>query len=420
VSERETAADLTKNLIHQPELKINTKQKNPRLGDLYIRPNITGRRTAGVLELHVNGCRFITSKNMHVDILYANVKHAFFQPSDNELIILIHFHLRNAIMIGGKKRVTDVQFYSEVVEASQHLDRGSRSYDRDEIEDEQREAEARDRLNKEFQAFIRKAEEISAASGTELEFDIPYRELGFYGVHGRSNVLLQPTVHCLVSLVEAPFFVLSLSDVEICNFERVQFGLRNFDMIFVHKDLKTYSTINNVPMDSLETIKEWLDSCNIKFYEGPTNLNWPRILATIREDVDKFYKEDGAWSFLVGDGSDEEDPEDPDDIESDFDPEVYEKSGSEASSDSDDYESEPSESDSDEEEEEEGDESGEDWDELERKAAADDKQRGVFDDDVPAKRKRNNNGDYSDEEDRPKKKAGTSAAGTSATAKGKK
>ena len=30
----------------------------------------------------------------------------------------------------GKKRVTDVQFYSEVVEASQHLDHGSRSYDR--------------------------------------------------------------------------------------------------------------------------------------------------------------------------------------------------------------------------------------------------------------------------------------------------
>ena len=34
-------------------------------------------------------------------------------------------------------------------------------------------------------------------------------------------------------------------------------------------------------------------SCNIKFYEGPTNLNWTRILSTIREDIDKFYKEDG-------------------------------------------------------------------------------------------------------------------------------
>lgn len=41
-------------------------------------------------------------------------------------------------------------------------------------------------------------------------------------------------------------------------------------------------------------------SCNIKFYEGQTNLNWPRILSTIREDIDKFYKEDGmCWRRVL-------------------------------------------------------------------------------------------------------------------------
>ena len=27
-------------------------------------------------------------------------------------------------------------------------------------------------------------------------------------------------------------------------------------------------------MKSLESVKEWLDSCDIKYTEGPKNLNW--------------------------------------------------------------------------------------------------------------------------------------------------
>lgn len=94
---------------------------------------------------------------------------------------------------------------------------GRTKYDADEIEDEQREKQFRARLNNEFQSFVRKVEEM-----TDFEFDIPYRDLGFYGVPGRSSVFLQPTVHCLVSLSEPPFFVLTLQDVEIAYFERVQ------------------------------------------------------------------------------------------------------------------------------------------------------------------------------------------------------
>ena len=42
-----------------------------------------------------------------------NVKHAFFQPAEKEMITLLHFHLRDAIMV-GKKKTTDIQFYTEV------------------------------------------------------------------------------------------------------------------------------------------------------------------------------------------------------------------------------------------------------------------------------------------------------------------
>ena len=34
----------------------------------------------------------------------------------------------------------------------------------------------------------------------DIEFDVPFRELGFHGVPHRETVLLQPTTNCLVHL----------------------------------------------------------------------------------------------------------------------------------------------------------------------------------------------------------------------------
>ena len=55
-----------------------------------------------------------------------NVKHAFYQPAENEMITLVHFHLTNSIMV-GKKKTNDVQFYAEVMDSVQTLDAGRRS-----------------------------------------------------------------------------------------------------------------------------------------------------------------------------------------------------------------------------------------------------------------------------------------------------
>ncbi|GMP39845.1 hypothetical protein CsSME_00010531 [Camellia sinensis var. sinensis] len=71
--------------------------------------------------------------------MFANIKHAFFQPAEREMITLLHFHLHNHIMVGNKK-TKDVQFYVEVMDVVQTLGGGKRSaYDPDEIEEEQRE-----------------------------------------------------------------------------------------------------------------------------------------------------------------------------------------------------------------------------------------------------------------------------------------
>lgn len=256
VTQRETERATLAGLKEQEVLQLMVQGKPPRLQNVNIRPNLGGRKTTGTLEAHINGFRFITTKKGKVDIIYSNIKHAFFQPAERELIVLVHFHLHNAIMI-GKKKTVDVQFYTEVMEVSQALGpQRHRFGDSEELEDEQRERELRNRLNQEFQNFVKKVEELDVG----IEFDIPYRELGFYGVPFRNNVLLQPTVHCLVNLVESPFFVLTLSEVEIAYFERVQFSLRYFDLVFVLKDWnKPVVHINGIPVESLDTIKEWLE-----------------------------------------------------------------------------------------------------------------------------------------------------------------
>jgi len=391
VTQRETERATLAGLKEQEVLQLMVHGKPPRLQNLSIRPNLGGRKTTGTLEAHTNGFRFITSKKGKVDIIYSNIKHAFFQPAERELIVLVHFHLHNAIMI-GKKKTVDVQFYTEVMEVSQALGpQRHRFGDAEELEDEQRERELRNRLNQEFQNFVKKVEEL----GVGIEFDIPYRELGFYGVPFRNNVLLQPTVHCLVNLVEAPFFVLTLSEVEIAYFERVQFSLRYFDLVFVLKDWnKPVVHINGIPVESLDTIKEWLDSCDIKYYEGTKNLVWPRVMQQIRENPKKFWKA-GGWNFLESESSDEENNEEADEDD-------YQPSGS----DSDDYTHSDSsesgssseltaESDSDEPESVD-EEEGEDWDTLEAKAAQEDQKR--------AQKRKERGEDIDSDDERPSSK----------------
>lgn len=68
-----------------------------------------------------------------------------------------------------------------------------------------------------------------------LEFEIPFRELGFHGVPHKSTAFVMPTVNCLVELVEVPATVVAMPAVAIVNLERVGFNLRNFDMVIVFK-----------------------------------------------------------------------------------------------------------------------------------------------------------------------------------------
>jgi len=101
--------------------------------------------------------------------MFANIKHSLFQPCENEVMVLVHFNLRNPLLI-GKKKTHDVQFFTEVVDASVALDGARRSmYDPDELDEEQRERQLRKKLNEMFKEFCKKLERIAKIHHFHLE-----------------------------------------------------------------------------------------------------------------------------------------------------------------------------------------------------------------------------------------------------------
>lgn len=151
-------------------------------------------------------------------------------------MVLVHFHLKDYIMI-GKKKHKDVQFFTEVIDSSLNLEGARRSsYDPDELDEEQREKEMRKRLNIAFKEFCLKVEKVATHYGFTLQIDIPFRKSGFEGNCHKEMVFLQPTTHCLVNLTEQPPFVLTLADIDHVHFERVTYATRNFDAVFIFKN----------------------------------------------------------------------------------------------------------------------------------------------------------------------------------------
>lgn len=176
-----------------PLRTLCTAGKRPiRLTEVQLRPSFDGKRQSGDVEIHTNGIRYQSSvkseqkigahssssiasvlrskrvvltrppRHPPADILFSNIKHLLFQPCDNELIVVLHIHLKSPIMI-GKKKAKDVQFFREVSDASfdetGNKKRKRNYHDEDELEAEQEERKRRMDLNKYFKAFSDKIAE---------------------------------------------------------------------------------------------------------------------------------------------------------------------------------------------------------------------------------------------------------------------
>jgi len=385
IRQRDQKAEQEKGLVEQAKLIRIKDQRVPRLQEVTMRPPLSGRKSIGALEAHQNGLRFTSSKAETLDILYDNIKHAIYQPCDKTAMVLVHFHLKDMIMV-NKKKQKDIQFFTEAVDSSLNLDSARRyGFDPDEIEDEQREREMRRRLNQAFKEFCSKVEKVAAHHDFNVPFDAPYKKSGFFGTWSKEMVNILPTAHCLVNLTEWPPLVITLSEIDHVHFERVSFGTNNFDVTFIFKDWSILPrTIVAVDIKFMDTILDWLNEVELTFTRGGLPVKWSEMMKLAMEQRDTFYDstdEDGqkkpvAWKFLSGEGSDDED-EGEEEEESSY-------SGSEKESDeeSDDDEDDSELEDEDEEdsdeyedEEDELEEKGMTWDELERDAIARDNKR---------------------------------------------
>lgn len=174
--------------------------------------------------------------------------------------------------------------------------------DMDELEQEERERVQKHKLNNRFNSFVKTIEQQAEKSRYKLEFDIPFDDLSFYGCPMKSVVKVRPTKNCLIAISEFPFFVVDISDIEIVYFERIQFGIKNFDMAIIFKDFITFKRINLIPIEYLDDIKSYLSEIKIIYFEGVLPMNWPYTLQYIRDDFESFIEE-GGWKFLCDDVS---------------------------------------------------------------------------------------------------------------------
>ncbi|KAI8025620.1 FACT complex subunit SPT16 [Camellia lanceoleosa] len=210
----------------------------------------------------------------------------------------------------------------------------------------------------------------------DLEFDQPFRDLGFHGVPHKASAFIVPTSSCLVELIETPFVGITLNEIEIVNLERVGLGQKNFVMTIVFKDFKRdFFRIDSIPSTSLDGIKEWLDTTDLKYYESRLNLNWRPILKTITDDPEKFI-EDGGWEFLNMEVSDS-DTDNSQESDKGYEPSDV-QSDSVSEEEDDESESLVESEDDDEEDSEEvsEEEAGKTWEELEREASKADREKG--------------------------------------------
>ncbi len=196
-------------------------------------------------------------------------------------------------------------------------------------------------------------------------------ELTFTGCPMKQVVKIRPTKECLVALSEFPFFVLDVNDIEVVHFERMYYGIKNFDLAVIKKDFTTCIRINSIPTEYTEELKSYFNGIGIIFLESMAPLKWDLILTQIREDFTGWLDQ-GAWQQLVEDEDEEgEESEDEDDPACEYDDEEDLESESDYSDELSDDESSEVASES------QLSEQGKSWDELEKSALEEDRKNAM-------------------------------------------
>lgn len=288
ITEMKKEFNINKEIVKKDETNLILSARKIVLPEVFIKTDIRGRKSkANSLELHENGFRY-NHDGTFIEILFDNIKHFFFQEGTIDTRAIIHFHLHNPVFI--PKKTNNIQFYRDCgIHSVQDTSKIKDEYYENILERE--EENKRNEINKDFRLFVEKVENISP-----LRVEIPTKSGSFYGVPFKGNVHIQPTNECLVNLVEFPVFVLTLSEIEVVCFERMLYGVKTFDMVFIHKN-KDVTHILSIDSLQVQKIKDFIDGKNIPFIETKINLQWTALIKEVMKDPVSFY-ENGGWSEL--------------------------------------------------------------------------------------------------------------------------
>lgn len=251
-----------------------------KLYELGIRLPFKELALTGTLEAHMNCLQYSTTGNdKPVHIMYANIKHGFFQPSEKEMITLLHFNLNSNIMVGTNK-TKDVQFFVEVMKTGA---KGS-AYDPGQIVEGHMGRGRKYKINAEFQKFVNQVHDLQQIRDLKIKFEQPLRNCGFYGVADKKSSFIVPTSNCLVELIDNPFVVITMNEIKIIILEGVGLVQKNdFDLVVVFKDFNRLMKIDLIPYSSLDGIKKLLGQRDIEYYESRSSLEWHHISEAIRD-----------------------------------------------------------------------------------------------------------------------------------------
>lgn len=283
------------------------KDRVIRLTGVAILPKVGGQgekrgTIIGTLEAHVNGYIY-TSSSFRKHFYFDDIQYSFFRLGDSTLPPLLHFHMHPPLKKKKKKEDTK-EFEFHLVKCPPGQNRQRRSHhDSDKIEkqnisDNERlknfvdEVHARwDTLPISPRLFVKLAK--------EYEFDGNIHWKGS-SVYSHPTFVLTP--YDLIVLVETPFTVFPMEEIEIVNLSVL--GSEKINMAVIFKDFKEESVllINAIPLKAFAAIKDRLNSGFVKYYVNTKEIDWKATVRDIAAFPERFISMGGWDQFELEDG----------------------------------------------------------------------------------------------------------------------
>ncbi|KAI3943391.1 hypothetical protein MKW92_011039 [Papaver armeniacum] len=241
-----------------------------------------GEPIVGTLEAHVH--RFVyTASNLRMQFMFTDIENSFFRLGDERMRPLVHFHFRRPIKL-GKETSKDIEF---------HLGQKRSDRDSDKIE---KEKQIRDGgRNEDLKNFVDKVDArwSSQPIAPCCLFDELEKVYEFYGdLPSKISAAFALTSFNLIVLVETPFVVFPLRDIEIVNLALLRPGIIDMTVIFQDFEKDNVLQISSIPLKSLAGIKDRLNWGQVKYYVNTAEPDWKAIVKRITDFPEKFI-EDG-------------------------------------------------------------------------------------------------------------------------------